>query len=211
MALQNRVDPAGEIVATPLRGGLLGNRGGRIHKADKTLGARRWASKSWIACRTAFKDRQRDVMGSGYTELFFLDEATALAAGHRPCFECRRDSARAFAAAWAEAQGLKEPPRAADMDAALHSERLMPAGRRRVKRKTPAKLRDVPAGAMIELWGAPWLVGPEFLLKWSFAGYAQALDRSGRIADEDVLVLTPPSAVDALRAGYQPWSATDLF
>ncbi len=212
MALQNRVNPSGEIVATPHRGGLFGNRGGRLHRPDKTLGARRWASKSWIACRTEFKERRRDVMGAGYTELFFLDDATALAAGHRPCFECRRDAARAFAAAWADAKGLAEPPRAGEMDAALHAERLDRRTRLgRAKRKTPIRLRDAPTGAMVELWGAAWLVASEFLLRWSFSGYSHALDRSGAILEEEALLLTPPSAAAALRAGYRPWAATDLF
>lgn len=211
MALQNRVDPAGDIIATSHRGGLLGNRGGRLHKPDKTLGARRWASKSWIACRTEFKQRRRAVMEQGYTELFFLDEATALAAGHRPCFECRRGAALAFAAAWAEARGMAAPPRAAEMDAVLHEERLTQRTKfGRQKRKTPILIGDAPPGVMIELWGAAWLATPDFLLQWSFAGYAQALERRG-LADERALLLTPPSIAAALRAGYRPWAATALL
>ncbi|MCI4663410.1 MAG: hypothetical protein MRY74_01695 [Neomegalonema sp.] len=209
MALQNRVDPNGDILANDHRGGMLGNRGGKLHGPDQTLGPRRWASKSWIACRTEYKDRHRTVMGSGYTELFFLDEATALAAGHRPCFECRRHAAHAFAAAWADAKALSAPPKAAEMDATLHAERLQTAGRRKIKRKTPIQLTDAPAGAMIELWGAPWLVGPDFVLRWSFGGYTQALAKKG-IRDETALLLTPPSAAEALRAGYRPWAATEL-
>ena len=103
MPLQNRVRPDGEIIATPHRGLLLGNRGGAFHLPDRTLGTRRWASRQWIACVLEFKGRHRAAMmqPNRYTELFFLDEATALAAGHRPCFECRRRDAERFAALWA--------------------------------------------------------------------------------------------------------------
>src|SRR3982750_3662131 len=112
MALQNRVDPFGELIATQARGTLFGNRGGRFHRDDRTLGKRRWASRQWICCVLAFKGRHRAVWGRGYTELFFLDEVTALAAGHRPCFECRRTAARTFAACWQRAANLKAPPHA---------------------------------------------------------------------------------------------------
>ena len=90
--LQNRVDPFGELHAVPERGGLMGNRGGRLHRDDRTLSGSRWKTKHWIICVCAFKGRRRDVWGNIYTELFFLDEPTALAAGHRPCFECRRQA-----------------------------------------------------------------------------------------------------------------------
>ena len=100
MPLQNRVDPFGELFAAPARGLFMGNRGGRIHTDDRKLTKRRWASRQWICCVLDFKSRQRDVWGRYYTELFFLDEVTALAAGHRPCFECRRKDAEAFAGAW---------------------------------------------------------------------------------------------------------------
>jgi len=99
MPLQNRVTPFGDLAAVPARGLLMGNRGGRFHTDSKTLTARRWASRQWICCLLDFKGRQRDVWGRFYTELFFLDEVTAFAAGHRPCFECRRKDAEAFAEA----------------------------------------------------------------------------------------------------------------
>src|SRR3954454_14389461 len=124
MPLQNRVDPFGELIVTPARGLFFGNRGGRIHTDDKRLTRRRWASRQWICCVLDFKGRQRDVWGRYYTELFFLDEPTALAAGHRPCFECRRADAQAFAACWQRAAGLKAPPRAPAMDDVLHAQRL---------------------------------------------------------------------------------------
>ncbi|MEO1001299.1 MAG: hypothetical protein AAFW69_11970, partial [Pseudomonadota bacterium] len=108
MPLQNRVTPFGEIEADPARGLWLGNRGGRFHRDDRTLGRRRHASRAWIYCVLNFKGRRRAVMGPGYTELFFLDEPTALAAGHRPCFECQRARAIAFAEAWGA--GMRVPP-----------------------------------------------------------------------------------------------------
>ena len=118
MTLQNRVDPRGNLHAVDAKGTLMGNRGGRFHRDDQTLGRRRWAGNRWIACELAFRDRPpRHVWGSSYTELFFLDEVTALAAGHRPCFECRRAEAKAF---------LGDRPLAA-FDRQLHAERKAPA------------------------------------------------------------------------------------
>src|SRR5690606_16396719 len=122
--LQNRVAPDGSLNAVAARGTLMGNRGGRLHRADGTLGRARWRSRAWIACLTEFRGRHRAVWGESYSEIFFLDEATALAAGHRPCFECRRAEALAFAAAWGE-----PAPRAGEMDAVLHAERLGPRQR----------------------------------------------------------------------------------
>ena len=101
MPLPNRVDPFGELFATPARGLLMGNRGGRLHDDRRKLTSRRWASKQWICCRLEFNNRHREVWGDSYTELFFLDEVTAFAAGHRPCFECRRKDAEHFAALFA--------------------------------------------------------------------------------------------------------------
>ena len=119
--LQNRVTPFGEIVAVSAHGTMMGNRGGRLHDDHKRLRRRRWASKAWICCELHFKGWHREVMAprNTYTELFFLDEVTALAAGHRPCFECRRADARAFAAAFPEPGA-----RAGRMDEILHAERL---------------------------------------------------------------------------------------
>src|SRR3984893_16441108 len=116
MALQNRVDPFGDLIATPARGLLFGNRGGRFHRDPQTLGNRRWASRQWICCVLEFKNRRRKVWDTGYTELFFLDEPTALAAGHRPCFECRRRDAEAFRKAFNERAWVSAP----EMDAVLH-------------------------------------------------------------------------------------------
>src|SRR5206468_7099731 len=150
MALQNRVDPFGRLIATPARGTLFGNRGGRFHRADLTLGQRRWASRQWICCVLRFKGRHRDVWGRGYTELFFLDEVTALAAGHRPCFECRRADAKAFAEFWAVGNG-GAIPHAPEMDIVLQSERLDG----RAKRMHDMPIEDLPDGAMLALAGEP--------------------------------------------------------
>ena len=127
MPLPSRVSPFGDLIATPARGLLMGNRGGRLHDEARKLGARRWASKQWICCRLAFNDRQREVWGMGYSELFFLDEVTAFAAGHRPCFECRRRDAESFATLFA---GKKNRATAAVMDAVLHAERLVGKAKR---------------------------------------------------------------------------------
>lgn len=197
MPLQNRVDPFGELCAVPARGLLFGNRGGRIHGDDRTLTRRRWTSRAWICCRLAFKGRHRDVWGRSYTELFFLDEPTALAAGHRPCFECRRADALAFAAAWGRAYGLAAPPRAGEMDAVLHAQRL--EGRR--KRRHRAVLDDLPDGAMIAQGDEPFAVRDHALLPWSFAGYGTPRPRPRGL---DVDLLTPPAIVAVLSAGFRP-------
>ena len=128
MPLQNRVTPAGEIIADPARGTLMGNRG-ILHDAQQRLGAARWRHRHWIYCRLAFKGRWREVMApSRYTELFFLDEATALAAGHRPCCECQREDFRRFQAAWQQAFG--HAASAGAIDRALHEARVEPRSRR---------------------------------------------------------------------------------
>jgi hypothetical protein len=197
MPLPNRVDPFGELFATPARGTLFGNRGGRFHTAARALTRRRWASRQWICCVLTFKGRQRDVWGRYYTELFFLDELTALAAGHRPCFECRRADAVAFARAWAAAKGLERPPSALDMDLVLHAERLDG----RDKRVHRCKLDDLPDGAMIVLDRDAYAVRGASLLHWTPQRYDARKPRSHGIS---VDVLTPPSILDALKAGYVP-------
>src|SRR5947199_10707069 len=150
MSLQNRVTPFGDLVAVASRGLFMGNRGGRFHRDDRTLGARHWVSRAWICCVTQFKGRHRAVWENGYTELFFLDEPTALAAGHRPCFECRRRDALAFAEYWRKARKLRRRPRAAEMDDVLHRERL----NGRAKRLHRRKIETLPDGALIAIDGA---------------------------------------------------------
>ena len=143
--LQNRVTPFGDIVAIPQRGLFTGNRGIIHDPATKTLLKRRWATRAWLLCVTEYKGKRRKVMGGrSWTELFFLDEAIALAAGHRPCFLCRRQSAEAFRAAWARAQGGKAPS-AAEIDVVLHGERL-DHGRKRLH-AMPGPVSELPDGA----------------------------------------------------------------
>lgn len=190
--LQNRVAPDGSLWAVPARGLLMGNRGGRLHRADGTLGRARWRSRAWIACRLEFRGRHREVMGAGYTELFFLDEATALAAGHRPCFECRRADAQAFAAAWGRAHGLDRPPMADEMDRVLHAERL---GRDEILPRG-----SLPPGTIFRHDGGLRLCGTGGLLAWSFDGYAPAPEIA---AETPVAAVTPASVRAALAAGYR--------
>lgn len=196
MPLQNRVTPAGELVADASRGLLMGNRGGRIHDpATQRLGARRWTNRAWIACVLDFRDRHRTVWGEGYTELFFLDEVTALSAGHRPCFECRRADAKTFAASFAAGHGQPAPPRAPEMDRILHEQRLDRA------RSRTADIVDLPDGAMIEIDGAACAIRGPKVLVWSNEGYRWFRPRP---KTGTAKLLTPPSIVAALRAGYLP-------
>ena len=197
--LQNRVLPTGEIVAVPARGLLMGNRG-CIHNADRTLGVTRWRTKMWIACVLDWGGRKRDVMPPGrWTALFFLDEATALAAGHRPCGYCRRADHRWFGESWRAAHGLAVRPYAWEMDIKLHAERV---DRKRTKLTRPAILGDLPDGAMVVHDGRPALVASRALRPWSLDGYGPALSVS---PDARLTLLTPPSIVAALAAGYRPF------
>jgi hypothetical protein len=194
MPLQNRVDPFGELFATAARGTLFGNRGGKFHRDDKTLGARRWVSRQWICCVLKFKGRQRSVWGRYYTELFFLDDVTAFAAGHRPCFECRRQDAERFATLFS---GKKKRASAASMDKALHVERLDG----KAKRKHRRNLDSLPDGAMIALGGDVFAVRDKQLLRWTPTGYSEVRRRPH---DIEVDVLTPPSILSVLGRGYAP-------
>jgi hypothetical protein len=195
--LQNRVTPFGEIVAIPQRGMFTGNRGIIHDPATKTLLRKRWASKAWLICCCDYKGRRRDVMaGRSWTELFFLDEAVALAAGHRPCFLCRRKAAESFRAAWAAGAEVGKPPTAA-MDAVLHRERIS-GGRRRVH-AMPAPLRELPSGTVVVVSGAAYTIAAGSAFRWTECGY----EPPEAIHDADSL-LTPPSTLMALRAGYRP-------
>ena len=197
MPLPNRVDPLGRLVATAERGDWMGNRGGRFHDpGSRAVPRRSHASRRWICCRLAFKGRRRAVWGRGYTELFFMDEVSALAAGHRPCFECRREDAKAFAAAWGRAGGVAAPD-AETMDARLHEERRRPDGGKRLH---AMRAERVPVGAMLLLDERPFAVSPDGLRPWTFAGYGTAIARPAG----EVAVLTPPAIVAALAEGYRP-------
>ena len=195
--LQNRVDPMGELQAVAARGALMGNRGGRFHRDDGTLGRRRWASRHGSLASVRSRGAGARFGDAGYTELFFLDEATAFAAGHRPCFECRRADALRFAAAFAAA-GPVLP--AAAMDEILHRERLDG----RVKRRFRADLATLPDGAFVLGEGGPMLVAGAALHPWRFDGYGPA---AARPAGGPIEVLTPPSIVAALRNGYRAKTA----
>lgn len=197
--LQNRVLPTGEIVADPSRGLLMGNRG-CLHGQDRQLGKSRWRSKLWICCLLSYKDVQRDPMPPGkWTALFFLDEATALAAGHRPCGYCRRADFLSFAERWRLAHGLGVRPRAPEMDARLHDERVDSRTRQQLTRSSP--LGVLPDGAMIRYNGAPALIVRGRVLPWSFSGYAAPTVLAPSTMVE---LLTPPAIVATLAAGYQP-------
>ncbi|MDB5523067.1 MAG: hypothetical protein JWM58_830 [Rhizobium sp.] len=197
MTLQNRVTPFGDIVAIPQRGMMTGNRGIIHDPATKTLLNRRWSSKAWLICTCEYKRRRREVMaGRSWTELFFLDEAVALAAGHRPCFVCRRDAALAFRAAWADARG-EERPTAGAMDAVLHRERL-DHGRKRVH-ALPGSPSDLPDGAVVAQSGVAFTIAGGRAYRWTAQGY----ETPQEIRHADGL-LTPPSTLQALRAGYRP-------
>ncbi len=197
MPLQNRVTPTGNIIATAHRGLFTGNRGIIHDPATRTLLRKRWASPAWLTCVLDFRGRRREVMAKrSWTELFFLDEATALAAGHRPCFYCRRDDANRFRAAWEGGNRLADVL-ARDMDAVLHRERL-DRGKKRLH-PLPMRLEQLPDGAMVREGLDSFLMTRGKPLKWSPAGYAQ-----GEQPLEHPLLLTPPSTLRAIAAGYRP-------
>jgi hypothetical protein len=197
MPLQNRVTPTGDIIATPHRGLFTGNRGIIHDPGTRTLLNKRWSSPAWITCLCEFRGWRRPVMARrSWTELFFLDEATAFAAGHRPCFFCRRDDANRFRAAWEQGNGVSGVS-AKVMDAVLHRERL-DRGKKRLH-ALPAPLAELPDGAMLQQGEESFLVVLGRARLWSPAGYVDA----GRDLETPML-LTPPSALRALGAGYRP-------
>jgi hypothetical protein len=189
---QNRVTPLGDLIATPARGLVYGNRG-CLHD-DQGRIRRRYNGKRWIACRLRFKDWRRSplLQPGRFTELFFLDEATAFAAGHRPCALCRREDYDAFLA-------LAGASSADEIDARLHEERLDPETRS--QRRHAAELDELPDGSFVLEGGEPWLVVGDCRLAWSPGGYTHAVPRSSA---GEALLLTPPSLVEVLRRGWQP-------
>ncbi|KWV51496.1 hypothetical protein AS156_13085 [Bradyrhizobium macuxiense] len=196
MPLQNRVTPTGDIIATDHRGTFTGNRGIIHNPATRTLLNKRWSTPAWLTCVCEFRARRRKVMSrQSWTELFFLDEATAFAAGHRPCFFCRRDDAKRFRASWEAGNGVGELSAKA-MDAVLHAERL-DRGEKRLH-PLPTQLHALPDGTMVQANGESYLVAGGKTLRWSFAGYSRA-DLPGA-----AMLLTPPSTVRAFQAGYRP-------
>jgi len=197
MPLQNRVTPTGDIIATSARGLFVGNRGIIHDPATKTLLNKRWSTPAWLTCVIEFRGRRREVMaGRSWTELFFLDEATAFAAGHRPCFYCRREDANRFRAAWEGGNGRRELL-APDIDAVLHRERL--DGRSKRLHALPVPLAKLPDGAMVQAGTEGYLVAQGRALRWSPGGYREA---SGSL--QEPMLLTPPSTLRAFMAGYRP-------
>ena len=213
MPRQNRVTPFGEIVAVPERGTMMGNRG-RFHDEEGRI-RRPWQVKRWLVCLLEFNGRHRTVMAPDrYTELFFLEEATALAAGHRPCFECRRKSYNAFVDAWSVGNLGKlgaSRPTADSIDERLHGERV---GHGRSRQTFMANIGELPDGVFVTLSrdrDCAYLLWSGHFLEWSPGGYKRVrpLPRG-----EVVSVLTPRSTVAAIRAGYVPevhLSYKDIF
>ncbi|MCC8961659.1 hypothetical protein H8A95_04820 [Bradyrhizobium sp. Pear76] len=196
MPLQNRVTPTGDIVASENRGTFTGNRGIIHDPATRTLLNKRWSSPAWLTCVCEFGGRRREVMSRrSWTELFFLDEATAFAAGHRPCFYCRRDDANRFRAAWETGNGVGDLSAKA-MDAVLHAERL-DRGKKRLH-ELPMSLDQLPDGTMVQANEKSYLVAGGKTLCWSFAGYNRA------DVTTPAMLLTPPSTVRAFQSGYRP-------
>ena len=161
---------------------MMGNRGGRFHRDDQTLGKRRWASIHWICCDLHYKDMHHEAMGKGYTSLFFLDEVTALAAGHRPCFFCRRAEARRFLG----------DVKVTEFDPKLHAERLA---------RHEALVDELSDGAMIAHGNLAYAVKGKHLLQWSHSQYGVAIPRASIMKAR---LLTPPLIVSILAKGYQP-------
>ena len=208
MPLQNRVTPLGELVVDPARGLVYGNRG-CLHDAEGRI-RRPYQVRRWIACRLEFRGRRRSpLMRPGsrswscpaptmrpgrFTELFFLDEATALAAGHRPCAECRREDYDRFAALWRELHGEHG---ADTIDARLHDERFDAATRSR--RLHPTRFDDLPDGAFVLHNGTPKLVLGDTLLTWTPAGYTRRQPRP----EGPATLITPPTLVAVLRSGWE--------
>nr|WP_249137367.1 hypothetical protein [Bradyrhizobium tropiciagri] len=197
MPLQNRVTPFGDIVAIPQRGLFTGNRGIIHDPATRTLLSKRWATKTWLICSCDFKNMRRTPMSSrSWTELFFLDEATALAAGHRPCFLCRRDAAERFCIAWTGGNS-SEVPTATTLDEALHCERLQ--GRRKRIHVLTLAFGQLPTGTMIAAGDTAFVIANGHAFRWTPDGYQVC----NRLPFIDGLI-TPPSTVRALQSGYQP-------
>jgi len=213
MPLQNRVDPFGEIHAVEARGMFTGNRGVIHDPATKTLLERRWSTKAWLICTCEYKGRHREVMGrntssgnAGWTELFFLDEVTALAAGHRPCFYCQRERAKEFAHCYGEAFG-KADAKAIEIDERLHRERLASGatfpGRPSMMEADRTAFDALPDGVMLFQREKTFAKRDGELRAWTFRGWADAWDFYD-LAISDVWLLTPPTTVEILKRGYRP-------
>ena len=189
MPLQNRVIPTGDIIATPARGMFVGNRGIIHDPATRTLLKKRWSTDAWLTCVLEFRGRRRKVMERrSWTELFFLDEATSFAAGHRPCFYCRREDANRFRAAWEKGNRAGETL-APEIDAVLHRERLASAKK---LHPLPREIEKLPDGTMVQAGEDSFLIANGRALLWSPSGY-----RAVRGSIKDAKLLTPPSTLRA--------------
>ncbi|MBW3097125.1 hypothetical protein [Pseudohoeflea coraliihabitans] len=217
MPLGNRCDPSGALHATPARGEWTGNRGSIHDPVTRSRLGRRWSTHAWICCSLSYKGQRRDVWGrnggpgsagAGWSELFFLDEVTALAAGHRPCFLCRRAAALDFQSGWQS--GLMggraaTPVRAPEMDAVLHRERWQ-SRRAAPEILSTDALADLPDGTVVAA-GSRWLALREGAARaWSFSGYGapEALNDRAAGFDLPLRLVTPRAIIEVLRAGYQP-------
>lgn len=198
--LQNRVDPTGNIIITSARGAWMGNRG-QLHGTGKEI-LRPFKLKAWLICLLEFKGWHRQVMTPNhYTELFFMDEATAFAAGHRPCFECRRQDYNHFKTAWLKGNpgyGFNEKTSIKEIDNILHQERIDSAGN---KISFEAAINDLPDGVFIQINGQPHLIYGKKMHLWTPFGYQnpEPFPKSDKVT-----VLTPQSTINAFIAGYQP-------
>lgn len=199
--MQNRVNPFGQIIETKDRGLWMGNRG-NIHNLNHAI-VRPFKLKAWLTCRLQFKGRHREVMAPGkYTELFFLDEATAFAAGHRPCSECRKEDFNRFKSLWIEANPeykftLKTSIQ--EIDNVLQQERI---GKDGLQKTHQEKIKNLPDGTFISVDDKPYLIFNKHLYLWTSAGYKEK--QSLPSANKSVTVLTPTSIVNTFRAGYVP-------
>lgn len=197
MPYQNRVNPLGDLVATSAKGTLMGNRG-RLHDASQKIGQKRWTTKSWVTCALSFNGRKRQLLApDNYTELFFLDEVTALAAGHRPCAECRRENHRRFIEAWRVGNGgpSDRKVRVGEIDPVLHADRIDPVATRPL-----VDVAMLPDAAVVTIDGSRmWAKWKGSYREWSFHGYGPPEPApSGRM-----IVVTPASTLRVLQAGYE--------
>lgn len=203
MHLQNRITPFGELISTPAKGAFMGNRG-ILHDENGELTVKRWTHKSWVTCALSFKDYRRDPKirkPNEYTELFFLDEATALAAGHRPCGQCRYKDFVRFVECWAKGNGKSDKISIKEIDAQLHIERVT---RSRDQVTYSAMIDSLPDGVFVTLEESPaivWLLWSGQLLQWQPDGYSECCQIP---VGKMVTVLTPESTVNTIAAGYRP-------
>ena len=198
MPLQNRVDPFGLIHAVPDRGTMMGNRGGCFHTDEKTLKQTHWKTRQWITCVLEFKERQRELMAErSYTELFFLDEVTSLAAGHRPCYECRYADAKRFREALVRSGVFRYRPKASDLSDAIAGEiQAVLKGKSEREAMAPESLPD---GALFTTGAVAYLTWRGRAYPWSFSGYGAPMDLPHR-----AVRLTPHITCQALAHRYVP-------